>query len=273
MNQLLRQIPKVDELLRCAALAEAVTEYGESPVTGAIRAELDVLRKGILSGTVSGVPDRETLCRGIRSRVQKDAQPRFRRVINGTGVILHTNLGRACLSEKAARAVYDASVGYTNLEYDLETGKRGSRYSHVEDILCRLTGAESALVVNNNAAAVLLPMLETAEGDIKTGIKIVLRALEEPVRQIAANSGLEGSVIIDKIRTADKVNFGFNFATEEYVDMFAAGIVDPTKVTRSALQNAASVAAMVLTTESLVADKKEPVAPAPAPAGGMDGMY
>ena len=164
MNQLLRQIPKVDELLRCAELAEAVTEYGESPVTEAIRTELDILRQGILSGTVSGVPDRETLCRGICSRVQKAAQPRFRRVINGTGVILHTNLGRACLSEKAARAVYDASVGYTNLEYDLETGKRGSRYSHVEEILCRLTGAESALVVNNNAAAVLLVLSALTQG-------------------------------------------------------------------------------------------------------------
>jgi len=123
-----------------------------------------------------------------------------------------------------------------------------------------------------NASAVLLPMLEVAEGDEKTGIKIVLKALEEPVRQIALNSGLEGSVIIDKIRSADTVNYGFDFAKEVYVDMFAAGIVDPTKVTRSALQNAASVAAMVLTTESLVADKKEPLPPAPA-APDMGGMY
>ena len=125
-----------------------------------------------------------------------------------------------------------------------------------------------------NASKVLLPMLDKTEGDEKTGIKIVLRALEEPVRQIAVNAGLEGSVIIDKIRSANQVNYGFNFATEEFVDMFAAGIVDPTKVTRSALQNAASVAAMVLTTESLVADKKEPVPPAaPAAGAGMDGMY
>ena len=102
----------------------------------------------------------------------------------------------------------------------------------------------------------------------------MLKALEEPVRQIALNAGLEGSVIIDKIRTADKINYGFDFASEQYVDMFSAGIVDPTKVTRSALQNAASVAAMVLTTESLVADKKEPQPAAAAPAaGGMDGMY
>ena len=116
-------------------------------------------------------------------------------------------------------------------------------------------------------------VMKASEGDEKTGIQIVLKAIEEPVRQIAINAGLEGSVIIDKIRTADKVNFGFNFATEEFVDMFAAGIVDPTKVTRSALQNAASVAAMVLTTESLVADIKEPAPAAPAAPGGMDGMY
>jgi len=124
-----------------------------------------------------------------------------------------------------------------------------------------------------NAASALDSLIESADGDEKTGAKIVLKALEEPVRQIALNAGLEGSVIIDKIRNAGKVNYGFDFAKEEYVDMFTAGIVDPTKVTRSALQNAASVAAMVLTTESLVADKKEPPAPAPAAPGGMDGMY
>ena len=97
----------------------------------------------------------------------------------------------------------------------------------------------------------------TLEGDEKTGAKIVLRALEEPVRQIAANAGLEGSVIIDTIRREGKVGYGFDAQNEVYGDMIAAGIVDPAKVTRSALQNAASVAAMVLTTESLVADKKE----------------
>ena len=116
-------------------------------------------------------------------------------------------------------------------------------------------------------------IIPSCDGDEKTGVRIVLKALEAPIRQIAENAGLEGSVIIDKIRNAGKVNYGFDFAKEEYVDMFTAGIVDPTKVTRSALQNAASVAAMVLTTESLVADKKEPPAPAPAAPGGMDGMY
>jgi len=93
------------------------------------------------------------------------------------------------------------------------------------------------------------------------------------VRQIALNAGLEGSVIIDKIRCADTLNYGYDFAKNDYGDMFEAGVVDPAKVTRSALQNAASVAAMVLTTESLVADKKEPVQAAPAAPAGMDGMY
>ena len=98
------------------------------------------------------------------------------------------------------------------------------------------------------------------------------KALEEPLRQIAANAGLEGSVIVENIKRANEVGYGFNALTEEYTNMIEAGIVDPTKVTRSALENASSVAAMVLTTESLVADIKEPVAPA-APAPDMGGMY
>ena len=112
------------------------------------------------------------------------------------------------------------------------------------------------------------------EGDQRTGACIVRKALESPLRQIAANAGLEGSVIIDKILASGKVNYGFDAQKEEYVDMIAAGIVDPTKVTRSALENAASVASMVLTTESLVADEPEEPAPAaPGAAGGMGGMY
>ena len=127
-----------------------------------------------------------------------------------------------------------------------------------------------------NAIASVEKLLEKTEGDEKTGVQIVLKALEEPVKQIAANAGLEGSVIIDKIKNS-KAGTGFNFLTEQYVDMVDAGIVDPTKVTRSALQNAASVAAMVLTTESLVADKEDPNANAAAAAAGMGaggmGMY
>ena len=118
-------------------------------------------------------------------------------------------------------------------------------------------------------------LIDTVEGDEKTGVKIVLKALEAPIRQIAENAGFEGSVIVDKIRSSNKAGYGFDAYTEEYVDMNKAGIVDPTKVTRSALQNAASVAATVLTTEALVVNQPEPEAPAAGGVmgGGMGGMY
>ena len=132
-----------------------------------------------------------------------------------------------------------------------------------------VAGGGTALI---NAMPAVKELMETATGDEKTGMSIVYKALEEPVRQIALNAGMEGSVIIDKILSSGKIGYGFDAYKEEYCDMLSAGIVDPTKVTRSALQNAASVAAMVLTTESLVADIKEPE-PAAAPAnGGMGGM-
>ena len=124
-----------------------------------------------------------------------------------------------------------------------------------------------------NAIPAVRALVDTLDGDERTGAKIVMKAMEAPLRQIAQNAGLEGSVIIDKIISADKPNYGFDAQKEEYVeDMIAAGIVDPTKVTRSALENASSVAEMVLTTESLVADLPEPPAPA-APAQDMGGMY
>ena len=115
-------------------------------------------------------------------------------------------------------------------------------------------------------------LLGTVEGDEKTGVRIVAKALEAPIRQIAANAGLDGSVILEKVRSSGKTGYGFDAYKEEYCDMVSAGIIDPAKVTRSALENAASVSAMVLTTESLVADKPEPPAPAPANPD-MGGMY
>ena len=152
----------------------------------------------------------------------------------------------------------------------------------IEDALAATKAAvEEGIVAGGgvaliNAISSVEKLLSEAEiADEKTGIKIVLRALEEPVRQIATNAGLEGSVIVENIKTSGKIGYGFNFATEEYADMMSAGIVDPTKVTRSALQNAASVASMVLTTESLVAEKKDPAADAAAAAAmaGQGGMY
>ncbi|MBO4853818.1 MAG: chaperonin GroEL [Oscillospiraceae bacterium] len=126
-----------------------------------------------------------------------------------------------------------------------------------------------------NAIPAVDALLNSVEGDEKTGVQIVAKALEEPIRQIAANAGLDGSVILEKVKTSGKNGYGFDAYKEVYCDMISAGIVDPAKVTRCALENAASVSGMVLTTESLVADKPEPPAP-PAPGGGMGdmgGMY
>ena len=126
-----------------------------------------------------------------------------------------------------------------------------------------------------NTIPAVTTLLDKVEGDEKTGVQIVAKALEEPIRQIAANAGLDGSVILEKVRSSGKAGYGFDAYKEEYCDMIAAGIVDPAKVTRSALENAASVSGMVLTTESLVADKPQPPVPAaPAPdMGGLGGMY
>ena len=126
-----------------------------------------------------------------------------------------------------------------------------------------------------NTIPAVTALLDKVEGDEKTGVQIVAKALEEPIRQIAANAGLDGSVILEKVRSSGKAGYGFDAYKEEYCDMIAGGIVDPAKVTRSALENAASVSGMVLTTESLVADKPQPPVPAaPAPdMGGMGGMY
>ena len=132
-----------------------------------------------------------------------------------------------------------------------------------------VAGGGTAYVLGAKAAAAVA---ETLEGDEKTGAKAVAKALEAPIMQIAANAGLQGAVILDRVMASDIPTYGFDAANEEFCDMIAAGVVDPTKVCRSALQNAASVASMVLTTESLVTDIKEPAAPA-APAGDMGGMY
>ncbi|OUN83138.1 MULTISPECIES: chaperonin GroEL [unclassified Flavonifractor] len=123
-----------------------------------------------------------------------------------------------------------------------------------------------------NAVSAVEKLLNETEGDEKTGVRIIAKALTEPMRQIATNAGIDGSVVLENVKKADKTGYGFDAYNETYVDMISAGIVDPTKVTRSALENAASIAATLLTTESLVADKKEPAPAAPA-APDMGGMY
>ena len=133
-----------------------------------------------------------------------------------------------------------------------------------------VAGGGSAYVQAGKAAE---KVVDELEGDERTGAAIVAKALQAPLMQIAFNAGLEGSVILDRVRSSDIPGYGFDAAKEEYCDMIAAGIVDPTKVCRSALENAASVAATVLTTEAMVVDIPEPPAPAPAQGGDMGGMY
>ena len=186
-----------------------------------------------------------------------------------------SDFDREKLHERLAKLAGGVAVIKVGAATEIEMKEKKLR---IEDALAATKAAvEEGIVAGGgtallNTADAVAKLVDALEGDEKTGAKIVLKALEEPVRQIAANAGLEGSVIVDKIMTADKVGYGFNALTEEYVDMMDSGIVDPTKVTRSALQNAASVASMVLTTESLVADIKENT-PAPAVDPSMGGMY
>ncbi len=187
-----------------------------------------------------------------------------------------SDFDREKLQERLAKLAGGVAVIKVGAATEIEMKEKKLR---IEDALSATKAAVEEGIVAGGGTALLnaIPAVEkvlsSVEGDEKTGVKIVLKALEEPIRQIAANTGLEGSVIIDKIKRSRKVGYGFDAYNETYVDMLEAGIVDPTKVTRSALQNAASVAAMVLTTESLVADKKEEN-PAPVAANpGMGGMY
>ena len=182
---------------------------------------------------------------------------------------------REKLQERLAKLAGGVAVIKVGAATEIEMKEKKLR---IEDALAATKAAVEEGIVAGGGTALLnaIPAVEAelakVDGDEKTGVQIVLKALEEPVRQIAANAGLEGSVIVENIKNSGKVGYGFNALTEEYDDMLTAGIVDPTKVTRSALENAASVASMVLTTESLVADIKEPTPPAP-PAPDMGGMY
>ncbi len=190
-----------------------------------------------------------------------------------------SDFDREKLQERLAKLAGGVAVIKVGAATEIEMKEKKLR---IEDALAATKAAvEEGIVAGGgvaliNAIPAVKALLDETAGDEKTGVNIVLKSLEAPVRQIAANAGLEGSVIIDKILSSGKVNYGFDAYNEEYTDMLTAGIVDPTKVTRSALQNAASVASMVLTTESLVTDKKEDPAIAAAAANAAaaaGGMY
>ena len=161
-KHLLRSLPKVDEVLRQPAIA--ALDLPQSVITDLVRQYIDGLRRRVLDSDLQTLPSMEDLCAEICTAAKAAAKPSLRPVINATGITLHTNLGRACLSEKAVQAAADAARRYSTLEYDVESGQRGSRYSHVEKLLCKITGAEAAMVVNNNAAAVLLILSALGKG-------------------------------------------------------------------------------------------------------------
>ena len=187
---------------------------------------------------------------------------------------------REKLQERLAKLAGGVAVIKVGAATEIEMKEKKLR---IEDALNATKAAVEEGIVCGGGVAFLNTirdveaLLPTVDGDEKTGVKIVLKALEEPVRQIASNAGFEGAVVINKLKSSRKAGWGFDAATETYVDMFEAGIIDPTKVSRSALQNAASVASTVLTTEAVVADKKDPKADAAAAAAaagaGMGGMY
>ncbi len=202
----------------------------------------------------------------------KDRVKQIRAAIENTA----SEFDREKLQERLAKLAGGVAVIKVGAATETEMKEMKLR---IEDALAATKAAvEEGIIAGGGTSYInIIPevakLLDSCEGDEKTGVQIVLKALEEPVKQIAKNAGLEGSVIVDKVMHCDK-GVGYNALTEQYVDMLKDGIVDPVKVTRSALQNAASVAAMVLTTESLVADKPEPKPAAPAmDPGAMGGMY
>ena len=188
-----------------------------------------------------------------------------------------SDFDREKLQERLAKLAGGVAVIRVGAATEIEMKEKKLR---IEDALSATKAAVEEGIVAGGGTALLavIPdvqtLLTSVDGDERTGVQIILKALEEPVRQIAANAGLEGSVIVNQLLSKDDINYGFDAAKEEYCDMMSAGIVDPAKVTRSALQNASSVASMVLTTESLVTDiPEEAPAAAPAAPAGMGGMY
>ena len=260
---------------RKAMLQDMAILTGAQVVSDELGLKLDSVDMSVL-GTAKKVivsKDETTIVSGGGSKEDVAA-----RVAQIRGEIANTDsdYDREKLQERLAKMAGGVAVIKVGAATEVEMKDKKLR---IEDALNATKAAvEEGIVAGGGTATInAIPAVDKLvgelEGDERTGAKIVRKALEAPLRQIAANAGLEGSVVIDNILKANKPNYGFDAQKEEYVeDMIEAGIVDPTKVTRSALENAASVAAMVLTTESLVADLPEPPAPA-APAPDMGGMY
>ena len=236
-NTLLRKIPKTDILLSQPAIRAACDSFPYELVKETVKDCTDALRRDILSGTVTSVPTAEELSRRVLEKLNSGDIYSLKRVINATGVVLHTNLGRAPLGRAAAEHIAAVASGYSNLEYDLEKGERGSRYDHVEKLLCDITGAEAAMVVNNNAGAVFLMLNTLCEGKkvaVSRG-ELVEIGGSFRVPEIMARSGAElvevgttnkthpydyanaideGASVLLKVHTSNFKMFGFTESVE-----------------------------------------------------------
>ena len=199
----LRQIPKMDKLLSTPEIQAAGAGLPRTLVREALQAGLDTLRSDLLQGAV--MPENTVLYAALAARVRDAGRFRLRPVINATGIVLHTNLGRAPLGSAISQHVAEIAAGYSNLEFDLQAGKRGSRYAHIEALLCKITGAEAALVVNNNAAAVFL-MLDTLASGKRVAVsrgELVEIGGSFRVPEIMRRSGAE----LMEIGTTNKTHF------------------------------------------------------------------
>ncbi len=213
-----RKLPKADRLLAAADAAGLVSRLGHAPVMEAVRETLDDLREEILAG--GRCPPPEAIQSRVLARLSDEARGSLRRVINATGVVIHTNLGRAPLSDEALEAMRVAGGGYTNLEYDLAAGERGDRYGHAAGALCRLTGAEAALVVNNNAAAVLLALAAHAGA--------------RPGRGAAPHAGGSPEVVVSR---GQLVEIGGGFRIPDVLSRSGAALVEVGTTNRTYLRD------------------------------------
>ena len=224
------------------------------------------------AGTVKVDKDNTTIINGAGDPAQIDAR---KQAIKAQIAETTSDYDREKLQERLAKLAGGVAVINVGAATEVEMKKKKLR---IEDALNATKAAVQEGIVPGGGIALISTMKVVEEyanklsGDEKTGALIVLKAVQAPLKQIALNAGLDGSVILNEVLKANKVNFGFNALTNEYTDMVESGIIDPTKVTRSALENSASVAGVFLTTESVIADIPEPAAPQMS-AGGMGGMY
>ncbi|MCL2818715.1 MAG: L-seryl-tRNA(Sec) selenium transferase [Actinomycetia bacterium] len=163
-NELYRALPNMDDLLEDERIVSVCVDYGRTPVIATMRAKLDEIRSAITLETLKVVPQADSIIDSVVASLALSEIPSLRRVVNATGIVIHTNLGRSILADDALDAVVEVATGYSTLEYDVDEGARGSRHDHIEELLCELTGAKGALAVNNNAAAVMLVLSCFAKG-------------------------------------------------------------------------------------------------------------